>query len=172
MQAPPPAPVKLHWIPVEPSWLVSAGLVLLAALPHQIPAYIRAFLLSSAGALLYVAAAAWTLYKKPVLGIAMFLLIVGLRLTAGSAEGFLAPILNKDPVQPQQRRKWFQEEIMTEEPHVIQERTDNEAITYDEVSSEERDAHWYSDSTLDKHPTAIQERPVHSGIDYDHDGGQ
>jgi hypothetical protein len=172
MQAPPQNPVKLHWIPVEPSWLVSAGLILLAALPHQIPAYIRTFLLSSAGALLYAGAAAWTLYKKPVLGIAMFLLIIGLRLTTGS-EGFLAPILNKDPVQPQQRKqKWLQEEITAEEPHVIQERTDNEAITFDEVSPEEREANWYSESALDEHPLAIQERPVHSGIDYDHDGGQ
>jgi hypothetical protein len=170
MQAPPAAPIKLHWIPVEPSWVISVALVILAALPHQIPSYIRVFLLSSAGALLYATAAIWTLYKKPVLGLAMLLLIVGLRLSNTGAEGFIAPVINKDKVS-QKPRRWFAEEVMSEEPHMIQERTDDPAMTYDEVSLEEAGARWHSESTLEEHPAAIQERPVHSGQDYDHDGG-
>jgi hypothetical protein len=171
MQAPPPAPIRLHWIPVEPSWIISAGLILLAALPHQIPAYIRNFLTSSAGGLLYAAAAIWVLYKKPVLGVAMLLLIVGLRLSHARGEAFIAPVLNKDKVSAKPRR-WFQEEVFSEEPHAIQERTEEPAITYDEVSGEERGAHWYSEEALQEHPAAIQERPVHSGQDYDNDGGR
>jgi hypothetical protein len=171
MQAPPHTPMKLHWIPVEPSWVISAGLIILAALPHQIPAYIRAFLMSSAGALLYAAVAVWVLYKKPVLGVAMLLLIIGMHLTNKWGEGFIAPVLNKDKVS-QKPRRWFSEEVMSEEPHMIQERTDDPAMTYDEVSLEEAGARWHSESTLEEHPMAIQEKPVHSGQDYDYDGGR
>ena len=155
---------------MEPSWVISVALVILAALPHQIPAYIRFFLMSSAGSLLYGVAAVWVLYKKPHLGIAMLLLIVGLRLTQNNREGFIAPVINKDKVS-QKPRRWFSEEVMSEEPHMIQERTDDPAMTYDEISLEEAGARWYSESALEEHPTAIQEKPVHSGQDYDHDGG-
>ena len=165
MQAPPAAPIKLHWIPVEPSWIIASALIILAALPHQIPAYIRTFLMSSAGGLLYAAAAIWMLYKKPVLGIAMLLLIVSLRLTHKEGyEGFIAPVINKDKVS-QKPRRWFSEEVMSEEPHMIQERTDDPAMTYDEISLEEAGARWHSESAMDEHPVAIQERPVHSGQD-------
>lgn len=170
MQAPPPTPMKLHWIPVEPSWIISAALVILAALPHQIPHYIRSFLISSVGGLLYGAASIWVLYKKPILGVAMLLLIIGLRLTYAGKEGFISPVINKDTVTRDTRR-WFSEEIMSEEPHAIQERTDDPAMLYDEVSLEEAAARWLSESTLEEHPVAIQERPVHSGQDYDQDGG-
>jgi hypothetical protein len=127
--------------------------------------------MSSAGGLLYAIVATWVLYKKPVLGLAMLLMIIGLRLTHKNGEGFIAPVLNKDTVS-QKPRRWFSEEVLSEEPHMIQERTDDPAMTYDEVSLEEAGARWYSESALEEHPIAIQERPVHSGQDYDYDGGR
>jgi hypothetical protein len=64
-------------MPVNPSWLVSAGLVLLAALPHQIPSTGRRILHSGLGAVTFAVAAAWVTTKVPVLGIAMMILLAG-----------------------------------------------------------------------------------------------
>ena len=171
--APPPATHRLHWIPVEPSWLVSVALVLLAVLPHQIPAYIRGFLGSAGGALLYAGATAWLFMKTPVLAVAMALLFVGVWTYSSShtVERFTAPInLVKDRVDDQERRRrWFQEEVLSEDPHGIQDRTENPDLLYDEVSDQERHP-WLSEEMLNEHPQAIQDRPVPAASDYDNSG--
>lgn len=176
MQAPPPPPLKLHWIPFPPSWLVAVGLVLLAALPHQIPTTGRRLLEHPVGALLFATLAAVIWWHHPVLGIAMLLLVASLRLRsrvfASAAEGFAPQILIKDRVSPK-RHRWLQEEVMMEDPHIIQERTQDSGFILDRVSEEESKP-WFVESTLEESPVAIQERPVRpadpSEMEYDSGG--
>lgn len=170
MQTPPPPSLKLHWIPVEPSWIVAVGLVLLAALPHQIPAAGRRLLEHPVGALLFAALAAIVWSYHPVLGTAMLLLVAALRLRKKSpVEEFSAPILIKDRVSPK-RQRWLQEEVMMEDPHVIQERTQESGFILDRVSEDEAKP-WFVESTMEETPIAIQERPVRpadsSDIEYE-----
>ena len=165
MQAPGPIAMRLHWIPIPASWLISIGCILLASLPHQIPAYIRVALLNPIGAIAFVAAAAWTAIRVPHLGFAMLVLLAGLWLTGRSIESFENPFMIKDTVT-QKKNRWLQEDIMTEDPHSIQERTGSPTITQDEVTGPETQQ-WFSEEVLDEHPTIIQERPVWTGYDYE-----
>ncbi len=169
MQALPPPSARLHWVPVPASWLVSIPCILLAALPHQIPPYIRRALLNPIGAILYAAVAVWTATRVPHLGAAMLILLAGLWLTGRTMEGFQNPFMSKDVVTKQQKRRWIPEEIMSEDPHSIQERSDNPTLTEDEVTGPETQQ-WFSEEVLDEHPTMIQERPVWTGPAYsDHE---
>ena len=170
MQAPGPIAMRLHWIPIPASWVTSISCILLAALPHQIPAYIRVALLNPIGAIAFAAAAIWTITRVPHLGFAMLVLLAGLWLTGRRVEGFENPFMIKDTVtKPQKRNRWLQEDIMTEDPHSIQERTDSPSLTQDEVTGPETQQ-WFSEEVLDEHPTMIQERPVWTGTaDSDHE---
>lgn len=162
MNAPPP---RLHWSPVEPSWIVSIGLVLLAVLPHKIPRSGRTFLQHPAGAVLFAAASVFVAWKKPVLGMAMFVLLAGVIVGNGSVENF-AVVLNKDRVAKNlPKHRWYEEEVMTEDPHGIQERTENASLNYDEVSDHESEP-WFGERVMDEKPEAIQEKPVGSIPDY------
>jgi hypothetical protein len=167
MQAPPP--LRLHWIPVEPSWLIATATVLLAALPHQLPRPVAAILRHPVGAMLFAVLAAVIAWfgQKPVLGVAMILLVAAVQIHAPLAarEGFVAPILVKDRVDTPQKRRWFSEEILSEDPHGIQERTEEGGFLYDEV--EHGDRPWFAESTLEEHPRAIQERPVSEADPHD-----
>jgi hypothetical protein len=164
MQAPAPIAMRLHWIPIPASWVVSVSCILLAALPHQIPSTIRTVLQNPIGAITFAAAAVWTTTRVPHLGAAMFILLAGLWITGrASVENFENPFMIKDTVTKPQKRKWLQEDIMTEDPHSIQERTDNPTLTQDEVTGPEKQQ-WFSEEVLDEHPTMIQERPVWTGI--------
>lgn len=170
MQAPPPQPVRLHWIPVPPSWLVATVLVILAVLPHQIPAGGRRVLAHPVAAFLCAAGAGWLFwYHHPVLGMALLLFIAAVYIQGSTMEGFSAPVLNKDRVT--QRRRWLGEEILSEDPHGVQERTDNPAITYDKVEPDEATP-WFDETALNRTPEAIQERPVPTyQYDADDQGG-
>jgi hypothetical protein len=148
---------------VEPSWLVSAGLVLLAALPHQIPQ--RQVLLNPVGAILFLVVAAWVTTKRPVLGMAMLILLASVWILPEKTEGFV-PALNVDAVQ--KKKRWLEEEIMSEEPTAIQERTEDPALLLDRVGHEERDHRWFEEHTMEEHPAGIQEKPVGSLLEYDH----
>jgi len=108
--------------------------------------------------LLVVAAAIGVWYKKPVLAIALLILVaaVQIRSRAHPAEGFAAPILVKD--RREDRSRWFVEETLNEDPHGTQERTEEGGFLFDEVEHPNRP--WFVESTLDEHPLAIQERPV------------
>jgi hypothetical protein len=141
-------------------------------LPHQVPAYIRGFLGSAGGALLYAGATAYLFMKSPVLAVAMALLFVGVwTYNRSPVEQFTASLnLVKDRVDVQERRRrWFQEEVLSEDPHGIQDRTENPDLLYDEVSDQERHP-WLSEEALNEHPQAIQDRPVPAASDYDNSG--
>lgn len=157
MQAQPPQPIRLHWIPVEPSWLVAIGLVLLGVLPHQVPAAGRRMLSTPIGALLFAALATWVTWKIPVLGAAMFIFLVGVALTGAHSEGFSgrAQVLNKDTVT--KKKQWFVEDILGEKPKGIQDRTESPALTFDDVDHPHT---WEVEQAMEEHPVAIQERPV------------
>jgi hypothetical protein len=169
MQAPQP-PTRLHWSPVPPSWLVATGLVVLAVLPHQVPTAGRRVLSHPIAAALCAVGAAWLFWQHhPVLGMALLIFIAAVYIQSRTTEGFSAPVLNKDQVT--QRRRWLGEEILSEEPHAVQERTDNPSITYDKVDPEEATP-WFDETTMNRHPEAIQERPVPSyQYDTDDHGG-
>jgi hypothetical protein len=161
-------PPRLHWIPVEPSWLVAIGLILLAVLPHQIPPLPLRILRHPLGAalLLLVAAAIGAWYKKPVLGIALLLLVaaVQIRARAHPREGFAAPILVKDR-SPKNHANWFVEDTLGEDPHGTQERTEDGGFLYDEVEGPSRP--WFVESSLNERPVAVQERTVAVGDPHD-----
>jgi hypothetical protein len=160
MQAPPPPALRPHWIPFEPAWVIIGGLVLLACLPHQVPPTGRRLLAHPIGVLLGLALAAWLFFyaKTPVLAVSVLLFVAAVHLysTHRPAEGFAAPILVKDRVSNKKPR-WYQEDVMMEDPHGIQERTEEGGFLVDEVAPGHR---WEAETTLDEHPAAIQERPV------------
>jgi len=157
MQPQPPPINRIHWIPVEPSWLVSVGIVILAVLPHQLPRTMTRGLQSNLGGILFAAASLFIFWKKPVLGIALLLLLAAIR-SASYLEGFVAtPTITKDPVIKQ--KKWLVEEVMDEDPSGIQERTDGPGILYDAVKPNHR---WGSEEALDEYPEGIQDRPIGS----------
>ena len=188
MQAPPPQPIRLNWIPVPASWLVAAGIVILAVLPHQIPNAGRRLLHSGPGALLFAVAAGWVTWKAPVLGVAMFMLLAGIWFHGppfrgyDDREGFAqdglnlngrvdregfaggAPVLNKDRVKKESQR-WLVEEVLDEQPKGIQDRTESPAISIDDIP--DHDHRWEVEYALDENPMGIQERPVAAPMEYD-----
>jgi hypothetical protein len=163
MQAPPPPVLRPHWIPFEPAWIFVGGLILLACLPHQVPVTGRRVLAHPIGVLIGIALAAWLFFfaKTPVLGVALFLFVAAVHLYSRQlpvTEGFhAAPILVKDKVS-EKKPRWFQEDVMMEDPHGIQERTEEGGFLVDEVAPGGH--RWESETTMDEHPAAIQERPV------------
>jgi len=163
-QIPPNLP-RLHWAPVEPSWIVSIGLVILAVLPHQIPESGRRILEHPNGSLLFAALSAYVAWLSPVLGAAMFIFLAGIILHAAPlAEHFAATNLNKDRIRKSGVHKWLGEEVLSENPKAIQERTANPVISYDEVPDGEQ---WHDEDVLGEHPHAIQERAVGPVPEYD-----
>jgi hypothetical protein len=161
MQAP-PSVMRPHWIPVHPSWLVATGLILLGALPHQVPAAGRRFLQNPMGGIAFAGISAWVAWRSPVLGVAMFLFLAGVWISAPMREGFVSPVLNKDSVN--RRRLWHSEEIMTEMPEMIQELTTGPGFLKDVVDTQ---AHkWEVETTLEENPVGIQDRPVADLPDY------
>lgn len=163
----PQAPHRLHWIPVAPSWLIAGGIVLLAAMPHKVPASFRSLIATPLGSIVLMGLSAWLWTLKPVLGIALALLTASLYIRSRT-EGFIgAPVLIKDRVR-KDSAKWVGEDIMSEDPHTIQERTEEPNLLIDEVSGEETRP-WFAESSLGEASEAIQERPVASYIPGDRD---
>lgn len=164
MSMPPPPPLRLHWSPVEPSWIVSAGLVVLAVLPHQVPPSGRRVLEHPLGGLLFAALSAYVAWRIPVLGAAMFIFLAGIVLHPRPKEPFTAMILNKDPVQ--RRHRWMNEEVLNEDPHGVQERTENPVLNFDEVMDDQVQQ-WHGEQELGEHPHAIQDKAVPNVPEYD-----
>ena len=157
MQSQSPPINRIHWIPVEPSWLVSVGIIILAVLPHQLPRSLTRGLQTNLGGILFAAASLYIFWLKPVLGTSLLLLLAAIR-SATYLEGFVAtPTITKDPVE--KRQKWLVEEVMDEDPSGIQERTEGPGILYDAVKQNHR---WGSEEALDEHPEGIQDRPIGS----------
>lgn len=153
-----PPPLRLHWIPVCPSWLVSAGIVLLAVLPHKIPVTGRRILGHVTTRLLFAAASIYVWLLKPVLGTAMLILLASLVLMPDT-ETFTTSIvtLNHDRVKSGSN-KWLVEDTLAEKPRGIQDRTADSNLTYDEVPDE--NLTWHSEKVLDEHPTAVQDKTI------------
>lgn len=174
MQTPPPQPHRLHWMPVDPSWIVSAGLVVLAVLPHQIPATFRRAMKAPLGLLLFAAATIWVWTLKPVLGMAMAIFLAAIVIYQSQhtmlTEGMASPALIRDKVSDKKAHRWFQEVVMKEKPTVIQERTESGHISVDSIS--EHDATPWHDEP-EGAPHAIQERtaPDHPLAEHDEDLG-
>jgi hypothetical protein len=148
---------------------VSLALIVLAVLPHQIPESGRHVLEHPIGTLLFASVAAWVTWKVPVLGAAMFLFLAGVRLHGPARlEPFAATNLNKERV-PTPERRWLGEELMSEEPHAIQERTENPNLSYDKVTDQESEQ-WLDERMLDEHPYAIQDKAVGTVPEYDEGG--
>ena len=164
MQVQPPSPMRLHWIPVEPSWLVAVAIIVLAALPHQIPLVFRKGLRTWIGGSAFAAVIAWVGMKVPVLGMAMALMMASVLLSSVGSEPFVAPVLNVNRVAS--KKRWFSEEVLSEDPHAIQERTESPSFLLDKVGEDEKHV-WLDEDILDLHPEAIQERPVSTGYDDD-----
>lgn len=165
MQAPTSTGMPPHWSPVKPSWFVSVGLILLAALPHKLPVLVHKTLGSMLGAIVFAAISAWTFTQIPYLGIAMFILLAGVWIRPRDFEGFIAPILNKDKVTT--KKRWLEEEVMMEDPHQIQERTEGPTLNLDEIGHDDAQP-WHVEDVFGEHPTGIQERPVDTALDYEH----
>ena len=172
---PVPSPHRPHWIPIEPSWIVAVGLVTLAVLPHQVPRAGRLILQHPIGSLLFGILSIWVTTKIPVLGAAMFIFLASIYLASASKdiEGFSPIVLNKDSVQkaPEHKnpRRWLNEEILSEIPDAIQERTDNTYLNYDAVTEQESGT-WSAENILGETPTGIQERVISNEPDYDDSG--
>lgn len=147
MQSTPP--IKLHWFPMEPTWIVSLGIVVLAALPHQLPIPVSFGLRTTLGRILGIGLAAGIGYYKPVLGMALLFLLVTTNMSE-YVEGYSG--ITKDKIK--KSGTWFSEDVMGETPEAIQERSD-EIISSDDVQGSNR---WYEESTMDEFPKAIQER--------------
>ena len=166
---------RMHWSPVEPSWIVSLGVIVLAVLPHQIPRAGREAIQHPIGRLLFAAFSAVIWYVKPVLGMSLLIMMAGILLHAPSAvEPFAATNLNKERVQPVSGpgsgvHKWFDEYVLREEPRAIQERTENPVMSYDEVVDDDTNI-WHSERILHEQPKAIQEKAVGTVPEYDEGG--
>lgn len=167
-QPQPPQPLRLHWSPVEPSWIVAIGLILLAVLPHQIPRIGRSILRHPAGALAFAVIAAFVAYKVPVLGAAMFIFLAAVLLAVpAAAENFVPMVLNKEEVDKNQKKqRWLNEEILSELPDAIQEKSDSTYLNYDRVTEQEA-GQWAAEDILDEHPIGIQDRTISTDPDYD-----
>jgi hypothetical protein len=149
------APIKLHWFPIEPSWIIAIVIVILAALPHQLPVSLGLRTnIGRIGMLLISIAVGW---KKPVLGVALFILLLSTNMS-DYIEGF-AQNITRDRVN--KKGLWYSEEVMHEVPTTIQEKTDS-LLVQDHVT-EQNAGPWFGESSLGENPQGIQERssPIH-----------
>ena len=151
------APIRLHWFPVNPSWIVSAGIIILAVLPHKIPVFWRSLMMHTTTRLLFAAATVYIWFLSPVLGTALMIMLVSVAILPVS-EQFVIANLNKDKVQPR-RTHWLVEDTLAEEPESIQEKTNETNLNFDKVSDDSKTT-WHAEKLLGEHPEGIQDKPV------------
>lgn len=160
---------KLHWSPVEASWIVSGSLIILAVLPHQVPAVGRAILQSWVGGLAFAGLSLWVAAQKRVLGTAMLILLVGVIVDgylfpkeSKGSEGFWnqQASIQKDRVAESQINpfRWFEEQVLQIAPKSVQVRSDNPDLLFDKVTSANRGARWLDERELGENPRAVQAR--------------
>ena len=157
---------RLHWSPVEASWIVSVGLVILAVLPHQIPVFGRAILQSWVGSVAFAGLSLWVGAQKRVLGTAMLILLVGVLV-----DGYLfgprvherfwsqqASIQKDEVALSSDPFKWFEETVLEIKPKYVQVRSDNPDLLFDKVTSANRAARWFDEREIGENPRAVQAR--------------
>ena len=133
--------------------MVAVATVTLAALPHQLPIPISWGLRTNIGRILGLAASVAVAYYKPVLGMALAILLISTNMS-NYVEGYQS--ITKDKVE--RKHRWTSEEIMLEEPEAIQERSDS-IIRKDTVTAQDAKP-WLGERTLGETPTGIQERAM------------
>jgi hypothetical protein len=137
---------------MEPIWMVSVAIIILAALPHQLPIPMTWGLRTNIGRILGLVLALATGYHRPILGMAIAILLISTNMSE-YVEGFTQSI-SKDRVERKQR--WTSEEIMLEEPEAIQERSET-MLLKDTVTAQDAKP-WEDERTLDINPKGVQER--------------
>ena len=145
--------------------MVAFAIVILAALPHQLPIPMSWGLRTNIGRILGLVVAVATGYHKPVLGMALAILLIstnmsdyveGFSLNEGSSlnEGYQS--ISKDNVD--RKHRWTSEKIMLNEPEAIQERSDS--ILRKDIVTDQDAQPWEDERTLGEKPTGIQERAM------------
>jgi len=140
---------------------VSIGLIILAVLPHKIPLFGRQLFGLTVVRILFAAASIYIGLMKPVLGMAMLILLASVIIMPVS-ESFALMRLNKD--KSEHRNHWLGEVSLAEEPEFIQTSTRETNVNFDKVSDNK--SLWEDEKTLGQHPRGIQEKPV---PEYDHE---
>ena len=133
--------------------MVSVAIITLAALPHQLPIPMTWGLRTNIGRILGLVVAAAAGYYRPILGMAIAILLISTNMS-DYVEGYSNQSISKDKVE--QKQRWTSEEIMSEEPEAIQERSET-VLLKDTVTSQDAEP-WEDERTLDIHPKGVQER--------------
>lgn len=138
--------------------MVSVAIVTLAALPHQLPIPVSWGLKTPIGRILGLAVSVAIAYYKPVLGMALGILLISTNMS-NYVEGFtlrerFTQTITKDKVE--KKHRWTSEEIMFEEPEAIQERSES-VLLKDSVTDQDAKP-WLGERTLGEEPKGIQER--------------
>lgn len=158
---PQPPPLRLHWVPMSPSWIVSIGLIILAVLPHKIPLFGRQLFGLTIVRILFAAASIYIGLMKPVLGMAMLILLVSVIMMPVS-ESFALMRLNKESTE--RKHHWLVENTLAEEPEFIQNSTSETNLNFDKVSDNK--PLWGDEKVLGQNPQGIQDKPV---PEYEHE---
>lgn len=133
--------------------MVSVAIITLAALPHQLPLPMTWGLRTNIGRILGLSVVVAAGYYRPILGMAIAILLISTNLS-DYVEGYSNQTISKDKVEKKQR--WTSEEIMSEEPEAIQERSET-VLLKDTVTSQDAKP-WLDERTLNIHPKGVQER--------------
>lgn len=146
--------------------MVAVAIVIIAALPHQLPIPVSWGLKTPIGRMMGLVVSIAVAYYKPVLGMALAILFIstnvskyveGFTVNEGSSlnEGFTQSI-SKDKVEKNHR--WISEKIMLEEPEAIQERSES-VLLKDTVTDQDAQP-WLGERIMGKEPKGIQERSM------------
>ncbi len=147
--------------------MVAVAIIVIAALPHQIPIPVSWGLRTSIGRILGLATSVAVAYYKPVLGMALGILMVSTNVSnyvegfSSLKEGFGSlkegyQTITKDKVE--KKNRWISEKIMFEEPEAIQERSES-VLLKDAVTNQDAKP-WLGERTLGEEPKGIQERSM------------
>jgi hypothetical protein len=88
-------------------------------------------------------------------------------LAATTTEYFAPMVLNKEEIDKKEKKqRWLNEEILSELPDAIQEKSDSTYLNYDKVTEQES-GQWAAEDMLDEHPVGIQDRTISTDPEYD-----
>jgi hypothetical protein len=146
---------------MEPSWMIAVAIVIIAALPHQLPIPISWGLKTPIGRMLGLVVSVAVAYYKPVLGMALAILFISTNISkyvegfSSRNEGFTQSI-TKDKVE--KKHLWKSEEVMLEEPEAIQERS--ETVLLKDMVTDQDAQPWLGERIMGEEPKGVQERSM------------